>query len=59
MRNRITKFMLGDEISETRVVNKGLPQDGVLSPTLYNLYNTRNLAKESMAELKCYNTLMI
>lgn len=40
MRDRITKFSIGDDREETRLVNKGFPQGGVLSPTLYNIYTS-------------------
>lgn len=40
MRDRVTKFILGDDKYETRIVNKGLPQGGVLSPSLYNIYTS-------------------
>lgn len=44
MRNRDTSFCIGDDQIVRRVVNKGLPQGGVLSPTLYNIY-TCNITK--------------
>lgn len=44
MRDRVTKFSIGDNQEEVRLVNKGLPQGGVLSPTLYNVY-TSELSK--------------
>lgn len=44
MRNRHTKFILNEDRVENRIVNKGLPQ-GVLSPTLYNIY-TSNISKD-------------
>lgn len=44
MRDRVTKFSIGDDQEDIRLVNKGLPQRGVLSPTLYNVY-TSELSK--------------
>lgn len=44
MRNRDTSFCIGDDQIVRKVVNKGLPQGGVLSPTLYNIY-TCNITK--------------
>lgn len=44
MRDRVTKFSIGDDQEEIRLVNKGLPQGGVLSSTLYNVY-TSELSK--------------
>lgn len=39
VRNRVTKFSVGNDSEEIRLVNKGLPQGGgVLSPTMYNIY---------------------
>lgn len=40
MTERKTKFILSDDETEERLVNKGLPQGGVLSPTLYNIYTS-------------------
>lgn len=40
MRNRDTRFIVGDEEVLRRVVNKGLSQGGVLSPSLYNIYTS-------------------
>lgn len=37
MKNRNTSFAIGDEIVENRLVNKGLPQEGVLSSTIFIL----------------------
>lgn len=41
MRERKTTFVFNQEEKTTRFVNKGLPQGGVLSPTLYNIYTSR------------------
>lgn len=41
MCDRNTKFVINDEKCDTRLLNKGLPQGGVLSPTLYNIYILR------------------
>lgn len=38
MCDRNIKFVINDEKCDTRLLNKGLPQGGVLSPTLYNIY---------------------
>lgn len=38
MKDRKTKFVISQEEEEWRIVNKGLPQEGVLSPILYALY---------------------
>lgn len=38
MSNRKIKFILDNETSTDRLINKDLPQGGVLSPTLYALY---------------------
>lgn len=35
IRDRTTKFIIGEGKDYTCVVNKGLPQGGVISPTLY------------------------
>lgn len=50
MKNRNTSFSIGDEIVENRLVNKGLPQEGVLSSTLYNIY-TSGLTKDMDSEV--------
>lgn len=44
VRNRVTKFSVGNDSEEIRLVNKGLPQGGrgVLSPTMYNVYIHQN-----------------
>lgn len=51
MRNRKnhSKFIIQEDKEESRVVNKGLPQGGVLSSTLYNIYTseiTKNIGKK-------------
>lgn len=49
-RNRITNFVINEDKIITRTVNKGLPQGGVLSPTLYNIY-TSEITKEIEKEV--------
>lgn len=44
MSDRNIKFIINNEITETRVINKGLPQGDVLSPTLYAVY-TKDILK--------------
>lgn len=48
--NRVTsKFVINEEESVTRIVNKVLPQEGVLNSTLYNIYTsdiTKGIKKE-------------
>lgn len=39
MRNRLTHFLVGEDQVVIRLVNKGLPQGEVLSPTLYSIYH--------------------
>lgn len=38
MSDRNIKFIINNEITETRVINKGLPQGDVLSSTLCRLH---------------------
>lgn len=38
MKDRQTKFLISEEKEKWRVINKGLPQGGVLSPILYAIY---------------------
>lgn len=40
MKNRFTKFILSCDEEEDRIVNKGLPQGGVLSPIFYSIYTS-------------------
>lgn len=41
MRDKRTKFIISQTEHQERLVNKGLPQGGVISPTLYALYTRR------------------
>lgn len=50
MRDRNTRFVLGNKEIVLRKVNKGLPQGGVISPTLYSIYTaeiTCDIGKDS------------
>lgn len=51
MGNRTTRFVIGNGEVISRVVNKGLPQGGVISPTLYSIY-TADITKEVRKDCK-------
>lgn len=41
---KVTKFIVGEEISEKRIVRQGVQQGGILNPLLYVAY-TKELGK--------------
>lgn len=45
MRERRVQFIISEKESETRILNQGLPQEGVLSPILYAIY-TKDIRKK-------------
>lgn len=46
MENRNTKFIVSQSETDNRKIDKGLPQGGVISPTLYALY-TKSITKNA------------
>lgn len=45
MRERRVQFIISEKESETRILNQGLSQEGVLSPILYAIY-TKDIRKK-------------
>lgn len=51
MKERRTKFIINQDTTIERTVDRGLPQGGVISPTLYALY-TKNITNEICQQVK-------
>lgn len=45
MRERRVQFIISEKENETRILNQGLSQEGVLSPILYAIY-TKDIRKK-------------
>lgn len=54
MRERRVQFIISEKESETRILNQGLLQEGVLSPILYAIYtkDIRNKIDEDITVLQ-------